>query len=161
MKGIDLISVKEGIAGVGEKAQYVISGSAWDDFKMNVLLWVVVAIVAIILITAIFDGVRRVIRGLDVAAIGGLFIWISTKIPDLPLLNDLKAPAMYIGLGLVVIGLIVFVFSKTVGRQRQKTKEKKTRSKLESQIRQELEEKIRAELKSAEGKQRAKTEETV
>lgn len=150
MKGLDVSSVKEGITSIGDKAQYVISGSAWDDFKMNVLLWVVVAIVAIILICTLFDGVRRAIRGLDVAAIGGLFIWIGTKIPDVPLLNDLKAPALYLGLGLVVLGVIVFIIAKTVGRKRQKKKDAKKRSKLEDQIRQEVEGKLRAELKAAE-----------
>lgn len=123
-----LDSVREGlsglnVSGMSQDAQNalnsIISGEAWnavtaswDDFKTSVLLWVVVGVVALVLVLTLFDGLRSAIKGLDVSALGALFVWLSVKIPDFALVQDLKEPTLVIGAVLIVLGVVIFVVTK-------------------------------------------------
>lgn len=87
----------------------------WDAFTHGFLLKLVIAIIIIVLITTLFDGVRRVIRGLDVAAIGGIFYYLGSKVPDIILIRSLIKPLHIIGMILMAVGVVIFIVFKILG----------------------------------------------
>lgn len=122
-----LDSIKNALSGVGETVTTKVSEfdweklipqdlfDKWDAFTTKLFITIIVAVVVLVLINTVFDSVRRVIRGLDVAAVGGLFVWISYKIPDFVFIRNLKDPSMKLGVALIAVGLILFVVFKIIG----------------------------------------------
>lgn len=97
----------------------------WHAFTHDVLLKVIIILILVVLITTLFDSLRRAIKGLDIAAFGGLFIWMGSKIPDIILIRELIKPLYVIGLALVAVGVVIFILKCIIGsRKKKKMKEK-------------------------------------
>ena len=123
----DFISDKASSAAtaVGDGLENTIQevfGDRWHSFTQGVLLKLVIIVIAIVLITTLFDSIRRIIRGLDVAAIGGLFFYLGCKVPDVVLLRELIKPLKTIGLILFGVGVVLFIVFKVAGALAKKGK---------------------------------------
>ena len=60
-----------------------------EAFKEEFKFYIIAGIIIILLISLLIDIIRRYIRGLDMAAIGGLLLWISFRIADVPIVKIL------------------------------------------------------------------------
>ena len=101
-----------------DTAQYFTSGEFWNDFVMGGLKFIFIAIVALVLFNALFNGVYRFIRGLDVAAIGGVFTWFAIKIHDIPVVCQMSKPLLLLGLGMIVLGILIFIVFRWWGKRK-------------------------------------------
>lgn len=94
----------------------------WENFTSKMFITIIIAVIVLVLLNTVFDSVRRVIRGLDVSAVGGLFMWISYKLPDFVFIRNLKDPFMKLGVALLVVGIILFIVFKVIGTATKKGK---------------------------------------
>lgn len=84
----------------------------FDGINIKLKLYLVLFIIAIVLVSLLLDKVRKFIRGLDTAALGALFIWVSSKIPDVPAVKVLAEFLMTAGITLAAFGVVIFIVSK-------------------------------------------------
>ncbi|MBQ0004603.1 MAG: hypothetical protein KBS68_01925 [Clostridiales bacterium] len=92
----------------------------WHEFTHDVLLRVVIILILVVLVLTLFDSLRRAIKGLDIAAFGGLFLWMGSKIPDIILIRELIKPMYIIGLALVAVGIVIFILKCIISGRRNK-----------------------------------------
>lgn len=89
-----------------------------DATKSKIIMYMVIAIAVIVIIGVLLDGVRRFIRGLDTAVLGGIFLWIAYKSWNIPVISALAEYLLAAGATLVAVGLIVFIINRIVRRKR-------------------------------------------
>lgn len=135
-------TVSETVSGMGDSVTYITSGQFFTDFVNDVLMWVIIAVVAIVVLGAVFDGVRQKIRGLDVSLLGVAFVWIGYKVDGLPMLGSISDPLYALGVSLFVLGIIIFVIVKIVRHN----KKRRERQKVRRQVQREDERRFQKEL---------------
>ncbi len=86
------------------------------EFKLT--LFVIGAIVVLVIVNLLLDGIRKYIRGLDTAALGGILIWVGYKASGLAMISVVTKLLYLIGGTLLVVGLLVFILSKLFRRKR-------------------------------------------
>ena len=86
--------------------------------ETKLALYIVGGIIALVIVNLLLDGIRRYIRGLDTAALGGIMLWLGYESSKLALVNVLTNLLYLIGGTLCVTGLIVFVISMVVRSKR-------------------------------------------
>lgn len=111
---------------------------AWDAFKMKMLIWLLIIVGLFILISLCSQAIKRIIRGLDIAAVGGLLVWLGTKVPDIVFVRDLEKTLMMIGIGLLVFGLAIFVISRFVAGKIKNREKAKFEAKVNQRVEEEL-----------------------
>ena len=79
-----------------------------EAFKEEFKFYIIAGIIIILLISLLIDIIRRYIRGLDMAAIGGLLLWISFRIADVPIVKILCGILNLVGGTLLAAGLAIF-----------------------------------------------------
>ena len=79
-----------------------------ENFLDTLKIYIIIGLIAIVLISLLFDLVRKYIRGLDMAAIGGLLLWIGFKIKEVPIIKGLCGALSLAGRTLLIAGLVVF-----------------------------------------------------
>ena len=92
-----------------------------DSLEFKLVLFIVGLIVALVIVNLLLDGIRRYIRGLDTAALGGIIIWLGYKASGISFISLVTNLLYLIGGTLCVVGLIVFILSKMFGRKRKAT----------------------------------------
>lgn len=92
----------------------------WHAFTHKMFIAIILVIIALVLVNTVFDSVRRVIRGLDVAAVGGVILWGSTKIPNIVFIRELISPMQKLGMVLVAVGVVLFIVFKVTGKMAKK-----------------------------------------
>lgn len=86
------------------------------EFKLT--LFVIGAIVVLVIVNLLLDSIRKYIRGLDTAALGGILIWVGYKASDLAMISVVTKLLYLIGGTLLVVGLLVFILFKLFRRKR-------------------------------------------
>ena len=90
------------------------------EFKL--VLFIIGLIVALVIVNLLLDGIRRYIRGLDTAALGGIILWLGYKASSISFISLVTNLLYLIGGTLCAVGLLVFILSKMFGRKRKATK---------------------------------------
>lgn len=93
-------------------------GASAGSLESKLFLYVVAGVAALVIINLLLDGIRKYIRGLDTAALGGLFIWLGYKSAQLSLVNVLSHLLYLIGATLLIMGLIIFIIMMMIRRKR-------------------------------------------
>ena len=93
-------------------------GASAGSLESKLFMYVVAGVAALVIINLLLDGIRKYIRGLDTAALGGLFIWLGYKSAKLSLVNVLSHLLYLIGATLLIMGLIIFIIMMMIRRKR-------------------------------------------
>lgn len=109
-----------------------ILGDNRDALEFKVGLYIVLGVVAIVIVSLLLDRIRRVIRGLDTAALGVLLLWLGHKAAELKVVSAVSMLLNLIGGTLLGTGLIVFVIIMLIRHKRnlkakERAKEEKAR----------------------------------
>ena len=104
-------------------------GDKADALKSKLILYIIVGIVVIVIISLLLEGVKQFIRGLDTAALGGLFLWLGYKANDIPLIKATSSLLLAAGGTLFVVGILVFVITRVFRRRRVARKVNRERQK--------------------------------
>ena len=96
-----------------------------DKFK----LYFILGVIALIVLVLLLDTIRKYIRGLDIAAVGGLFLWVSSKIDETPIIKGLCGVFTTIGETLLIGGLAVFIILRVTHYLLKRRKQKKLKEK--------------------------------
>ncbi len=97
----------------------------WDAFKMQMLTGLLIIVVLILLLSVMPSVVRNFLRGLDVAVIGGVMVWLGTRVPEIIFVTEMEVPLIGIGIALIVLGLAIFIIAKIhAGRKNAKQRYK-------------------------------------
>ena len=100
-----------------------------DALETKITLYIVLGIVAIVIVSNLLDAVRSYIRGLDTAALGGLFLWLSYKSSDIIAAKTFTGLLLLIGVTLLVTGLLLFIVTRLFrgrGKKRREEQEQFT-----------------------------------
>lgn len=89
-----------------------------DGFKGKLIFYIIVGIVALVIISALLDGIKKYIRGLDTAALGALLIWLGYESNKIALVKSLSDLLYLVGGTLVVVGLLLFIIIKIIRAKR-------------------------------------------
>lgn len=89
-----------------------------EDFPMQWYVYIVLLIVAVVLIGALLDGVRNMIKGLDTSLLGGLLVWIGYKVKDVPDAAGASTLIYVIGGTLIASGILVFILTRLYRHKR-------------------------------------------
>ena len=89
-----------------------------NALETKLMLYIVAGIIVLVIVNILLEGVRRYIRGLDTAALGGIFLWLGYESSKLALVNVLTNLLYLVGGTLCVAGLIVFVITMVVRSKR-------------------------------------------
>lgn len=89
-----------------------------EEFPMQWYVYIVLLIVAVVLIGALLDGVRNMIKGLDTSILGGLLIWIGYKVKDVPDAAGASTLIYVIGGTLIASGILVFILTRVYRHKR-------------------------------------------
>lgn len=89
-----------------------------EDFPMQWYVYIVLLIVAVVLIGALLDGVRNMIKGLDTSILGGLLVWIGYKVKDVPDAAGASTLIYVIGGTLIASGILVFILTRLYRHKR-------------------------------------------
>ena len=89
-----------------------------NALETKLMLYIVAGIIVLVIVSILLEGVRRYIRGLDTAALGGIFLWLGYESSKLALVNVLTNLLYLVGGTLCVTGLIVFVITMVVRSKR-------------------------------------------
>ena len=93
-------------------------GASAGSLESKLFMYVVAGVAALVIINLLLDGIRKYIRGLDTAALGGLFIWLGYKSAQLSLVSVLSHLLYLIGATLLIMGLIIFIIMMMIRRKR-------------------------------------------
>ena len=102
------------VSSIGDKA---------DALRTKLILYIIVGIIVIVIVSVLLEGVRKVIRGLDTAALGALFFWLATKLDNVPVVAELARYLYAAGATLFIVGILVFIITKLFGRRRRRRKD--------------------------------------
>ena len=86
--------------------------------ETKLALYIVGGIIALVIVNLLLDGIRRYIRGLDTAALGGIFLWLGFESSKIAVVSVLKNLLYLVGGTLCITGLVVFVISMLVRSKR-------------------------------------------
>ena len=115
-------------------------------FKSKLILYIIVGIVALVIISVLLDGIKKYIRGLDIAALGALLFWLGTVSNKYALVKALSDLLYLVGGTLVVVGLLVFIIIKLVRGKRRARRKQAMRQEAEKEAAEkEAEEKAQEE----------------
>lgn len=89
-----------------------------EEFPMQWYVYIVLLIVAVVLIGALLDGVRNMIKGLDTSILGGLLVWIGYKVKDVPDAAGASTLIYVIGGTLIASGILVFILTRVYRHKR-------------------------------------------
>lgn len=89
-----------------------------EEFPMQWYVYIVLLIVAVVLIGALLDGVRNMIKGLDTSLLGGLLVWIGYKVKDVPDAAGASTLIYVIGGTLIASGILVFILTRMYRHKR-------------------------------------------
>ena len=89
-----------------------------EEFPMQWYVYIVLLIGAVVLIGALLDGVRNMIKGLDTSILGGLLIWIGYKVKDVPDAAGASTLIYVIGGTLIASGILVFILTRVYRHKR-------------------------------------------
>lgn len=117
-------------------------------FRSKLIMYIIIGIVAIVIISALLDGIKKYIRGLDTAALGALFIWLGYESNKIALVKSLSDLLYLAGGTLAVTGVILFIITRILRRKRN------IRAARARQKEAENDQKIRAMLQSSEKAQK-------
>ena len=96
----------------------LVGALAGDGFKGKLILYIILGITAVVIISVLLDGIKKYIRGLDTAALGGLLIWLGYEANKIALVRTLSDLLYLVGGTLVVVGLIVFIIIRMIKGKR-------------------------------------------
>lgn len=96
----------------------LVSSYAAEGFKGKLIFYIIVGIVALVIISALLDGIKKYIRGLDTAALGALLIWLGYESNKIALVKSLADLLYLVGGTLVVVGLLLFIIIKIIRAKR-------------------------------------------
>ena len=88
--------------------------NAKSALEFKLILYIVLGIVAIVLVNLLLDGIRKAIRGLDTAALGGIILWTGHKAAEIKIISVVSGLLYLIGGTLVAVGLLVFILLKVI-----------------------------------------------
>ena len=86
--------------------------------ETKLALYIVGGIIALVIVNLLLDGIRKYIRGLDTAALGGIFLWLGFESSKIAVVSVLKNLLYLVGGTLCITGLVVFVISMLVRSKR-------------------------------------------
>ena len=86
--------------------------------ETKLALYIVGGIIALVIVNLLLDGIRRYIRGLDTAALGGIILWLGFESSKIAVVSVLKNLLYLVGGTLCITGLVVFVISMLVRSKR-------------------------------------------
>ena len=109
------------------------AGDKLDAFRTKLIIYIVIGIVIIVIISLLLDGIRKIIRGLDIAALGALFLWLGIKSKNVILINVASRYLLAAGGTLFIIGLLVFLILRLIRRKHDDRVYMKRQRKLEKQ----------------------------
>ena len=87
--------------------------------ETKLALYIVGGIIALVIVNLLLDGIRKYIRGLDTAALGGIFLWLGFESSKIAVVSVLKNLLYLVGGTLCITGLVVFVISLLVRNKRE------------------------------------------
>ncbi len=106
----------------------------WDAFKMQLLVGLVIIVALIVLLSVLPSVVRNFIRGLDVAVVGGVLVWLGMRTPEIIFVTEMELPLIITGIVLIVLGIFIFIVSKVVaGKRHAKERRKEEMKHLDEQ----------------------------
>lgn len=114
---------------------------SWDTFKMQLFIGLLIVVGIVLILSVCPSVVRSFIRGLDVAAVGGVLVWLGTRVPEILFIDDMELPLVGVGVALIVLGLFIFIVAKVMGGRRRA----KERFKAETEARKQKDLAKRAE----------------
>ena len=104
-----------------------------DGFKGKMILYIIAGIVILVIVSALLDGIKKYIRGLDTAALGAILIWLGYESNKLALVKSLSDLLYLVGGTLVVAGLLLFIIIKIIrGKRRARNKYKAKHQEIEN-----------------------------
>ena len=89
-----------------------------NALETKLMLYIVAGIVVLVIVNILLEGIRRYIRGLDTAALGGIFLWLGFESSKIAVVSVLKNLLYLVGGTLCVTGLVVFIISMMVRSKR-------------------------------------------
>ena len=89
-----------------------------NALETKLMLYIVAGIVVLVIVNILLEGIRRYIRGLDTAALGGIFLWLGFESSKIAVVSVLKNLLYLVGGTLCITGLVVFVISMLVRSKR-------------------------------------------
>lgn len=96
-----------------------------DSIEFKLALTIIGIILAVVIVSLLLDGIRKFIRGLDIAALGVLIIWLGHKASKIALISVVTKLVNLIGITLLIVGILVFVLLRLIrsGRSSRKKRE--------------------------------------
>lgn len=95
--------------------------------KIQVIVFVVLGTVALVLLSLLLDLVKKYIRGLDTALLGGILILAAKIAADHNVIKAVTDLLYLIAGTLIVTGIIIFIISLSVRRKRKARQAEKER----------------------------------
>ena len=86
--------------------------------ETKLALYIVGGIIALVIVNLLLNGIRKYIRGLDTAALGGIILWLGFESSKIAVVSVLKNLLYLVGGTLCITGLVVFVISLLVRNKR-------------------------------------------
>ena len=111
-----------------------------DSIKDNLFLYIILGIIALVIISVLLDGIKRFIRGLDIAALGALFIWLGFEADKIAIASSVSDLLYLVGGTLAVTGVLVFIIIKLI-RGKRKARRNRAMQQAAEKEQRELEEK--------------------
>ncbi len=93
-------------------------GTKTDSLEFKHMVFIVLVVIGLVILSLILDSIRRVIRGLDITALGALFLWAGYEAAGMDVVDVISGILLLVGGTLVVSGLIVFVMIKVYRHKR-------------------------------------------
>lgn len=95
-----------------------------ERLEFKVALYIIAGVVAIAIVSLLLDGIKKAIRGLDIAALGALFVYVGYRVSQIRFSGIVSSILYLVGGTLVVVGILAFVLLKLFKRSRVRKKEK-------------------------------------
>lgn len=89
-----------------------------NALETKLMLYIVAGIVVLVIVNILLEGIRRYIRGLDTAALGGIFLWLGYESSKIAVVSVLKNLLYLVGGTLCATGLVVFVITMLIRSKR-------------------------------------------
>ena len=98
-----------------------------DGAKSKLILYIIAGVIVLVIVSVLLDGIRKFIRGLDIAALGALFIWLGYQADKHALANTFSDLLYLVGGTLAVTGLLLFIVIKLIRGKRKARKQYKAK----------------------------------
>ena len=93
-------------------------GNSQKGLEFKLMLYIILGLVVLVVVSLLLDGIRKAIRGLDIAALGALIAWCGYQASNMAMVSVLSGLLYLVGGTLFALGLIAFVFLKIYRHKR-------------------------------------------